>query len=74
MDRVEYILAFCLFIVCISAYQDHEANKFINAVNEENSNDYRKPRHQTAATGSLILVAVLLVIALVIIIVNKYTK
>lgn len=74
MDRLEYILGFCLFIVCISAYQDYEANKFINAVNEENSNDYRKPRHQTAATGSLIFAAVLLVIALIIIIVNRYSK
>lgn len=74
MDTIEYILFFCLIAVCISAYQDHEANKFINAVNEENSSDYRKPRHQTAATGTLVLVAVLLVVSLILIIVNKLSK
>ena len=72
MGTLGYILFFCLFAVLCALYQDHEANKFIKSVNEENFDDFRKPQHQTAATGTLVVAAVLLVISIIIVLFERF--
>lgn len=59
------IIFVALFFLVFCTAQSKDANKHINKINEENSSDYRIPQLQTAPYGSLFVVIILLVIALI---------
>ena len=52
-------------LVFFSIMQNKDANKFIDAENEANSADYRKPRLPRASEGLLIATFIILLVLLV---------
>lgn len=59
-----YITA-AIILLLMCCVQSHEANIYINRINEENASDPNKKKLQTAPYVPLIIVIILLVMALV---------
>ena len=55
---------FVLIMLICAAFQSNEANKLIKRINEENSDDYRKPRFALAPFIEIVISIILLVICL----------
>jgi hypothetical protein len=55
-----------IVLLIVSCFQSYEANQKINRINEANSDDYRKPRLQTAPFVPLIIGIIILAVCLIV--------
>ena len=60
------LIVVCIFFLVCAAFQSHDVNKHIEAINEENKYNSRKPLLPVASYYSLIFSAILLSAVLII--------
>lgn len=66
-----YLMIASFVLIVLAAMQSVDVNKQINRINEENSSRYNVPRIPTASYSSLILAAVLLLVAILLSVFGK---